>query len=89
MVKPTANWAGRTWLHNRMDARQRGIFATTLRDSESFVLVTWDERWQIARFVPHPRYMLPDAGGDGYGCIAVYQNNDPEQPLTVRHQALA
>jgi len=81
VVKPTANWAGRTWLHNRMDARQRGIYETTLRDSESFVLVTWDDEQQIARFVPHPRYIDPTTGGDGYGCMAVYQNNDPEQPL--------
>lgn len=82
VVKPTANWAGRTWLHNRMDARQRNIYETTLRDSESFVLVTWDDEKQVARFVPHPRYIdqtIPN--GTGYGCMAVYQNNDPEQPL--------
>jgi hypothetical protein len=81
VVKPTANWAGRTWLHNRMDARQRGMYMTTLRDSESFVLVTWDNDASVARFVPHPRYILSSAGGDGYGCTAAYQNNDPEQPL--------
>lgn len=82
VVKPTANWAGRTWLHNRMDARQRNIYETTLRDSESFVLVTWDDEKQIARFVPHPRYIDQTiTNGSGYGCMAVYQNNDPEQPL--------
>lgn len=81
VMKPTANWAGRTWLHNRMDARQREIYTKTLRDSESFVLVVWDDEKQIARFVPHPRYIDPTADGDGYGCMAVYRNNDPEQPL--------
>jgi hypothetical protein len=80
-VKPTANWAGRTWLHNRMDARQRRIYEMTLRDSEAFVSVAWDDEQKVARFVPHPRYVDGDVGGDGYGCTAFYENNDPEQPL--------
>jgi len=82
VVKPTAVWAGRTWLHNRMDARQRTIYEMTLRDSEAFVLVAWDDAQQVARFTLHPRYI--DEGvtkQNGYGCLAVYANNDPEQPL--------
>src|SRR6266545_779587 len=57
VVKPTATWAGRTWLHNRMDARQRTIYETALRDSEAFVLVVWDDEAQVARFTLHPRYI--------------------------------
>ena len=59
-VKPQANWAGRTWLHNRMDARQRKIYEMTLRDSEAFVLVVWDDLKQVARFTLHPRYIDRD-----------------------------
>lgn len=86
VVKPTANWAGRTWLHNRMDARQRKIYEMTLRDSEAFVLVAWDDEQKVARFTLHPRYIDESVLGNRtdqplYGCMAVYQNNDPEQPL--------
>lgn len=82
MIKPTDTWTERTWSNNRMDARQRQIYEATLRDSESFVLVAWDDQEKIARFSLHPRYIDPRIeGGDGYGCIAVYQNNDPEQEL--------
>jgi hypothetical protein len=82
VVKPQADWAGRTWLHNRMDARQRTIYETTLRDSESFVLIAWDEQAQIARFTLHPRYISESVTKtNGYGCLAAYANNDPEQAL--------
>lgn len=82
IVKPTAVWAGRTWLHNRMDARQRKIYEMTLRDSEAFVLVVWDDEKQVARFTLHPRYIDDSVtNGDSYGCMAVYENDDPEQRL--------
>lgn len=86
VVKPTANWAGRTWLHNRMDARQRTIYEMTLRDSEAFVLVVWDDAQKVARFTLHPRYVDETVLGGRtdqklYGCQAFYQNSDPEQPL--------
>jgi hypothetical protein len=86
VVKPTANWAGRTWLHNRMDARQRKIYEMALRDSEAFVLVVWDDEQKVARFALHPRYIDETVLGNRtdqrlYGCQAFYQNSDPEQPL--------
>lgn len=90
VVKPVAEWASRVWRKNRMDARQRRIYEMALRDSEAFVLVTWDDQAQLPRFVPHPRYIDANIGNNtntantadlGYGCIAFYANDDVEQPL--------
>lgn len=82
-VKPVAEWASLVWRKNRMDARQRRIYEATLRDSESFVLVTWDDAAQIPRFIPHPRLIASaqTTDGDDFGCVAFYQNDDVEQPL--------
>jgi hypothetical protein len=83
VVKLTAEWASLVWRKNRMDARQRRIYETTLRDSESFVLVVWDEQAQLPRFIPHPRLITSaqTKDGDDFGCVAFYRNDDVEQPL--------
>lgn len=79
-VKPVAEWASLVWRKNRMDARQRRVYEMALRDSEAFVLVTWDDQAQLPRFVPHPRYIgMQEA--DNFGCMAFYANDDVEQPL--------
>jgi hypothetical protein len=82
-VKPVAEWASLIWRKNRMDARQRRIYETALRDSETFVLVVWDDTAQIPRFIPHPRYLGPASAADdaNFGCVAFYDNDDVEQRL--------
>ncbi len=93
-VKPVAEWAMTVWRKNRMDARQRKIYEAALRDSETFVLVSWDDAAQIPRFIPHPRYIgaQQTKDADNFGCIAFYANDDVEQPLEYvikRWQALS
>jgi hypothetical protein len=81
LVKPVAAWAWRTWQRNRMDAKQRRVHEATLRDSEAFVIVDWDNTAQRARFTPHNRFVDGSNGGDGEGCVAFYRNDDPDQDL--------
>lgn len=76
LVKPVASWAWRTWQLNRMDAKQRRVHEATLRDSEAFVIVDWDNTTGRARFTPHDRFVEGDEG-----CIAFYRNDDPDQDL--------
>ena len=80
-VKATASWAWKAWERNRMDARQRRVHEATLRDSESFVIVDWDNARNLPRFTPHLRYTSGGVGGDGMGCRAFYRNDDPDQEL--------
>jgi hypothetical protein len=100
-VKPVAEWASLVWRKNRMDARQRRIYETALRDSETFIVVSWDDDAKLPRFVPHPRYVgtmqqgmaigqTPNA--DNFGCTAFYANDDVEQALefvTKRWQSVS
>jgi hypothetical protein len=81
LAKPLADWAALTWRKNRMDARQRWLYEMTLRDSEAFVVVTWDDTAKIARFIPHPRAITDGRTGSAFGCTAFYRNDDPEQQL--------
>ena len=64
-----------------MDAKQRRVHEATLRDSESFVIVDWDNARNLPRFTPHLRYTGGGVGGDGMGCRAFYRNDDPDQEL--------
>jgi len=70
------------WQQNRMDERQRGVHLDAVRDGEAFVIVDWDQDNERPRFTPHPRYVDPNNGGDGYGCKAHYPNDDTSQPMT-------
>ena len=80
-VKPTAQWAGRIWQLNRMDAKQRAVHEEAVRDSESFILVDWDTPNARPRFTPHERFVDATVGGTGEGCKAFYRNDDPDQDL--------
>lgn len=83
-VKPVTEWASRVWRKNRMDARQRKLYEMALRDSEAFVLVTWDDVVKLPRFVLHPRAIgeqRTQQDTDTFGCTAFYANDDPEQSL--------
>ena len=86
LIKPVAAWAWLIWQRNRMDAKQRRVHEATLRDSESFVIVDWDNTSKRPRFTPHTRYidvsLTTDTGADvGEGCRAFYRNDDPDQDL--------
>lgn len=85
-VKPIAAWAWQVWQANRMDAKQARVHIATCRDSESFVIVDWDNAARRPRFTPHLRFVdqsvTSSTGADvGEGCRAFYQNDDEDQQL--------
>jgi hypothetical protein len=73
-------WVWDVWKANRMDTRQRRVHRQALVDSESFVIVSYEEDSGV-RLTPHQRYTDPQADGDGYGCKAHYPNDDITQPM--------
>lgn len=76
-----AEWAWGLWQAGRMDAVQMDVHRGAVRDGEYFIIVDWDVEHDRPRFLPHPRYADPQAGGDGFGCRAVYPDGDPTQPM--------
>jgi hypothetical protein len=80
-VKPEAAWAWDVWQANRMDAKQRRVHEACIRDSESFVIVDWDNDEGRPCFIPHNRFIDGSIGGDNEGCKAFYRNDDPDQEL--------
>jgi len=84
LIKPVAAWAWNIWQRNRMDAKQRRVHEAALRDSESFVIVDYDNSSKRPRFTPHLRFVdvSGTTGADvGEGCRAFYRNDDTDQDL--------
>lgn len=84
LIKRVASWAWLTWQRNRMDAKQRRVHESALRDSEAFVIVDWDNGAKRARFTPHLRFVDVSTAAHadvGEGCRAFYRNDDPDQDL--------
>jgi hypothetical protein len=84
LIKPVAAWAWNIWQRNRMDAKQRRVHESALRDSEAFVLVDWDNASKRPRFTPHQRFVDVSTSAHanvGEGCRAFYRNDDSDQDL--------
>jgi len=77
----SALWAWATWQADRVDAKQNDVHEDTVRDGESFVIVSWDDDERRLRIIPHNRYTDPEVEGTGEGCKATYANDDPNQPM--------
>lgn len=77
--KSQALWAWEVWEANRMDATQTDVHEAALRDSEAFVVVSWDTVEKRPRLTYHQRYIAPENGGDGQGMRMVYENGDVTQ----------
>lgn len=76
-----SDWAVNLWQHGRMDARSAEVHLASVRDGEYFVIVSWRADGHIL-FTPHERYTDPTVeDGTGYGCRAVYPDDDPSQPM--------
>ncbi len=76
-----AAWAASVWQSNRMDSQQWNLYEMVRRDGEAFVIVDYPEGADVPRFTLHQRFVSTDNYGDGYGCKAVYPNDDPSQPM--------
>lgn len=77
--KTLSDWAWGVWQENKMSARQFDVYEAAVRDGEAFILVDWDEKNKRPRWTIHQRYAGTDADGDGFGCVMVYEDNDPNQ----------
>jgi Phage portal protein, SPP1 Gp6-like len=77
--KKQAFWAWEVWRANRMDAKQTDVHEAALRDSESFVVVSWDAEKKRPLFTFHQRFIDVENGGDGQGICMVYENGDVTQ----------
>jgi len=77
--RPVSEWAADLYKKNKIDSLQDQIHEGAIADSESFVLVEFDETEQRARLIHHERYVSTDAGGNGSGIYFIYENDDPNQ----------
>jgi hypothetical protein len=83
-VKALNDFVSACWQQNGLDARQGDAHRGAMRDGEYFAIVDKDNPAALPRITFHKRYVSTGAGGDGDGCKATYENNDPGQtPLYV------
>ena len=80
-----ADWLWEQWTLGRLDEMQDEIYEAVVRDGEAFLLLDWSDDEQRVTFTPHPRYTSPEVSaltsGDGFGCKAKYEQDDPNQTL--------
>jgi hypothetical protein len=77
-----SDWASQLWQRGRMDARSAAVHLASVRDGEYFVIVSWTAEGRVM-FTPHERYTDPQIeDGTGYGCRAVYPDDDPSQVMS-------
>jgi hypothetical protein len=79
--KTFSGWATSLWQANRMDSISSDVALAAVRDGETFVIVSWDADEKRLIFTPHERFTDPQVEGSGYGCRAIYPDNDPSQPM--------
>lgn len=72
-------WATNLWTDNRMEYLQEEVHEGALRDSEHFVIVHWDAEKNMPRFTPHERFTSLESGGNGWGCLMKYPEDDHHQ----------
>lgn len=75
-------WAAQFWAANYLDAYAGDVHENALSESEYFVIAEWDADLGYPRAIFHPRWVDLDVSEDGgWGCWAVYANDDPMQPM--------
>lgn len=74
-------WATEIWDDNKGPVVELDLYETMLRDGEAFVVIDVDPLTQTISWHVNQRFVSVDVGGDGYGCIAYYENSDPNQKL--------
>lgn len=81
VARPVAEWAEQIYGRNQLGILSSDVHELALSEGEAFIIVDWDDEHGYARFIPHPAYVSPDVGGDGFGCKAHYPDGDTSQPL--------
>lgn len=78
-------WAATTWDDCRGPVIEQELYETLLRDGEAFLIIDTDLNDQgdkVIRWYPNQRFTdLSVDGGDGLGCRAYYENDDPNQKM--------
>lgn len=74
-------WAAEIFDDNKGPKVELDLYETMLRDGEAFVVIDVDQVEQTIFWYVNQRFVSVDVGGDGYGCIAWYENDDPNQHL--------
>lgn len=80
---PLLEWIQEFWQLDGLDGKQEEIHEGALRDGEYFVIGDWDVENERPTFIPYPRYTGVDVGGDGLGCLVMYEEDDPNQKPQV------
>jgi len=70
-------WAQEFWQSDGLDAKQEEIHEGALRDGEYFGIVDWDQEEERPTVIPQQRYTSVEVGGDGQGCVILYEEDDP------------
>ena len=78
---PLQQWIDGVWKSADLDVLQSDVHEGTGRDGEFFIVVDWNAEAGRPNLTPHPRYVDPTVGGDGFGCKAHYPNDDTRQPM--------
>ena len=80
-VREKITWATERFDDNKGPVVELDLYETVLRDGEGFVVIDVDQETRTITWHVNPRFTSLDVGGDGNGCKAFYENDDPNQRL--------
>lgn len=81
--RPVEQWAKAVYRSSRLDEIQNTVHKAALLDSETFIIVDWDEEKKMPKLVQNDLYVSTDVDGDGYGCWMVYDESDQNVPIAA------
>lgn len=76
-------WAAEVWDENKGPVVELDLYETIFRDGEAFVVIDSDQETGTIFWHVNQRFTSLDVGGDGTGCRAYYENDDPNQRLVA------
>lgn len=79
--KDKITWATERWDDNKGPVVELDLYEMLLRDGEAFIVIDVDQEEGAIYWHVNPRFTSLDVEGDGTGCRAYYENNDPNQRL--------
>ena len=78
-AKPLVQWSKLVWDYNRMALTQYKVTEAALRDSEAFVMVSYDVDDKMPRFTWHERLIDLKEAPTEPGVYMMYRNDDDSQ----------
>lgn len=77
-------WAQKVWNFNKLEGFQDDLYENSIRDGENYIIVDWDAKAQLPTMTLNPRYTSKAAaGGDDFGVVVLYDENDYRQDIKV------